>query len=90
MTDPELGDTFFGSMYSSTCSMPGAAEHVEVVRELVLRVGIEGCCGASAGVQALGLEAMEEKLDIMAVLMDAGVIDLGSRRGIALASASEG
>ena len=51
--------------------------HSEVVRELVQQVGIEGCGGASGGVQALRIAAISQDLDIVAVLTDAGVVDTG-------------
>ncbi len=58
--------------------------HLEVVRELMHQFGIEGCCGASGGVQALVLAAMNQHVDIMAALMEAGVVD----NGMALAAAA--
>lgn len=57
--------------------------HSEVVGELVQQCGIEGCGGASKGVQALEMAAMTRYPDIMALLTDAGVVD----NGIALISA---
>eukprot|EP00752_Nemacystus_decipiens_P016565 g14805.t1 len=51
--------------------------HLEVVRALVQEVGIEGCGGASGGVDALGLAAEKDHLDVMVVLTDAGVVDTG-------------
>ncbi len=57
--------------------------HLEIVRELVRQVGIEGCGGASAGVEALRLAAIEQHLEIMAVLKDAGVV--GDDRALATA-----
>ncbi len=52
--------------------------HSGVVRELVQQVGIEGCGGASGGLQALSMAASRHHLDIMALLTDAGVVDTGS------------
>eukprot|EP00752_Nemacystus_decipiens_P009050 g8080.t1 len=57
--------------------------HSEVVGELVQPCGIERCGGASKGVQALEMAAMNRQPDIMALLTDAGVVD----NGIALLSA---
>lgn len=57
--------------------------HSEVVRELIVQLGIEGCGGSSAGVHALENAAREGHLDITAMLTGAGVIDTG----IALAEA---
>ena len=51
--------------------------HLEVVRELVQQVGIERCGGASGGVEALAMAAMDQRVDIMAVLTGAGVVDTG-------------
>lgn len=56
---------------------------VEVVRELIQRVGIECCGGASAGCHALGLAAQWRRVDIIAILIDAGVIDTGRALHIA-------
>ncbi len=58
----------------------------EVVRELLQKVGIEGCGGVGGGVYALCLATTEQHLDIMALLTDAGVVD----NGISLAAATEG
>ena len=51
--------------------------HSGVVRELVQQFGIEGCGGASRGVDALAVAAMNQHMDTMAVLTDAGVVDSG-------------
>lgn len=45
-----------------------------IVRELIRQVGVAACGG---GVQALQLAAQSQHLDVMAVLMDAGVVDSG-------------
>ncbi len=63
--------------------------HSEVVRELVQQVGIEGCGGASGGVQALHLAAMNRHLDILVMLTDAGVVDTGEVLIVAVRSALE-
>lgn len=52
--------------------------HLAVARELIKRVGIRGCAGASAGVDALGQAAVDQHLDVMAMLCDAGVVDTGN------------
>ncbi|CBN76136.1 EsV-1-199 [Ectocarpus siliculosus] len=52
--------------------------HLAVARELVQRFGIRGCAGASAGVDALGQAAVDQHLDVMALLCDAGVVDTGN------------
>lgn len=75
--DPRLvktnqeGDTF--------APLETAAEygHLSVVREMIQQVGIEGCGGETAGVDALFAAAKASHLDIMATLMDAGVVDSG-------------
>lgn len=46
-----------------------------VVRELVEHVGIRGCGGDSRGAQALRLAAEEQHIDIMRILVAAGVVD---------------
>ena len=46
-----------------------------VVRELVERVGIRRCGGDSCGAQALRLAAEEQHIDIMLILVAAGVVD---------------
>ncbi|CAM9828963.1 unnamed protein product [Scytosiphon promiscuus] len=59
--------------------------HTAVVREMVQRLGIDGCSGASGGVDALHMAAGFGHVDIMEILMSAGVVDTG----IALAVAAE-
>ncbi|CAB1097163.1 unnamed protein product [Ectocarpus sp. CCAP 1310/34] len=51
--------------------------HLAVVRELVQQVGLGGCGGPSGGADALVITASEGRLDIMAFLLDAGVVDNG-------------
>lgn len=53
--------------------------HADVVRELILQVGVDGCGGESRGAQALGLAAancFSNCADVMAILT-AGVVDTG-------------
>lgn len=62
--------------------------HLAVVTELIERCGIDGCGGASGGVEALRLAAQKRRIDTMAMLMEAGVVD---DMGTALSySASDG
>lgn len=51
---------------------------LEAVRELIQQLGLEGCAGASGGMDALRLAAQNDHVDIMAVLAEAGVEDNGS------------
>lgn len=51
--------------------------HSDVVKELIQRLGIEGCGGASGGVDALKSAAEYQRVHTMAVLTDAGVVDTG-------------
>lgn len=51
--------------------------HLDVVRHLVQNLGIEACGGAGYGSQALCLAAQQQRVDVMAVLMGAGVVDTG-------------
>lgn len=51
--------------------------HSGVVREVIDRLGIEGCGGASAGVDALRQAAGYQHLGILSMLTDAGVLDTG-------------
>eukprot|EP00903_Cladosiphon_okamuranus_P017387 g16016.t1 len=51
--------------------------HSGVVREVIDRVGIEGCGGRSAGVDALRQAAGYQHLEILSMLTDAGVLDTG-------------
>lgn len=51
--------------------------HLEVARELIRVHGIEGCGGASGGVQALRVAARAQQVVMMEVLTSAGVIDNG-------------
>ncbi len=70
-TDPETGIT------SVPLDVAARKGHLEVVRELVQQVGIEGCGGATGGLHALLLGAIHQHLDVMAVLTNAGVVDNG-------------
>ena len=60
-----------------TLPLDVAAEngHSGVVRELIQQFGIEGCAGSSRGLHALVLAARKQHVDIMSLLMDAGVVD---------------
>ena len=61
--------------------LSGAAQggHLEVVRELIRHVGINGCGGPSNffAADALRLAAQFQRTDIMAALVDAGTADTG-------------
>lgn len=50
---------------------------LEAVRELVQQLGIKRCGGERGGVQALELAAEHNRVDIMSVLIDGGVVDTG-------------
>lgn len=56
----------------------------QVVRELILQVGIKGCGGASAGLDALDQASQVPHMGIMAMLADAGVVDTGKVLGEAI------
>lgn len=60
--------------------LDSAAElgYLDVVQELLRQLGIEGCGGASGGVNALKEAAKSPHIDTMAVLTDAGVVDTGA------------
>ena len=51
--------------------------HLDAVREMIQEVGVDGCGGASGGVDALQLAAKGQHIDVMAILTGAGVIDTG-------------
>ena len=51
--------------------------HSAVIRELIQQVKIKGCGGESGGVDSLVKASMMGHLDVMAALLDAGVIDDG-------------
>ena len=51
--------------------------HLEVVCELMQHFGIEGCGGPSGGLHALAAAAENGHLHVMAMLMNAGVVDSG-------------
>lgn len=51
--------------------------HVHVVLDLIHHVGIEGCGGATGGIDALCLASAREHVGVMAVLTDVGVVDKG-------------
>ncbi|CAM9194041.1 unnamed protein product [Ectocarpus sp. 8 AP-2014] len=58
--------------------------HVDIVRELVKCVGIEGCGGFDGGTIALRLAAQNGHLDVMDILHEEGVVDSS---GLALCAA---
>lgn len=58
--------------------------HVDIVRELVKRVGIEGCGGSDGGMLALRLAAQNGHLEILDNLHEEGVMDIS---GLALCAA---
>jgi ankyrin repeat protein len=60
--------------------------HTDIVRELLQCVGIEGCGGPSDGARALVLAAVDPpSVDVMAILLETGVVDTGE----ALSNANE-
>ncbi len=61
-----------------------------IVREMIGRLGLDGCGGAKAGLDALGAAAQEEQVEIMGVLADVGVVDDGRAMATAAARGSEG
>lgn len=63
--------------------------HPEVVRELIQQFGIKGCGGDSRGVDALSRAAQEQYMDIMAMLVEAGVVDNGTALFIAVRHGGE-
>ncbi|CAN0340101.1 unnamed protein product [Ectocarpus sp. 8 AP-2014] len=50
--------------------------HAAVVRRMI-ELGIEGCGGATIGVSALYQAATNQRMDVMGILVDAGVVDNG-------------
>ena len=52
--------------------------HLEAVRWIMQEVGIDGCGGASGGVDAMWRAASFDHVDVLAVLADAGVVDTGT------------
>lgn len=54
-----------------------------MVRELIQQVGIEGCGGGSGGVIALVVATAEGHVDVMSILVDAGVVDTGEALSMA-------
>lgn len=51
--------------------------HAKVVFELIQKYGIECCRGGSRRLEVLSIAAKAGHVDIVALLMDAGVVDLG-------------
>lgn len=66
-----------GKHTTSPLDMASQNGRVEVVRELIRQLGIEGCGGARRGEQALCAAARGGHVTILAVLLDAGVVDTG-------------
>lgn len=63
--------------------------HPGVVHELIQQRGIQGCGGASGGVEALGLAAHGRHTEIMVMLTNAGVVDTGMALARAAAQGRE-
>lgn len=59
----------------------------EVVREMIHQRGLEGCCGTGS-LEALRLAAIRQDVDLMAMLMEAGVVDPGECLVVAAARGS--
>lgn len=76
--DPLLTKTTEGSLTGVALDVAAQNGHVDVVREFIQQCGIEGCGGASGGVDALALAALNRQVDVMVVLIDAGVVDTGA------------
>lgn len=51
--------------------------HAEVVREMIGHAGIHGCGGRTRGLDALSFSAQRQRVEVMALLTDAGVVDTG-------------
>eukprot|EP00752_Nemacystus_decipiens_P005549 g5020.t1 len=51
--------------------------HREVVRELLERVGIRGCGGATGGFNAFRMASLNRHVQVLGMLTDAGVVDTG-------------
>ena len=65
------GDTF------TPLEMAAQYGHSSVVREMIQQVGIKGCDRETGGVDALFAAAKASQLEVMATLLDAGVVDSG-------------
>lgn len=52
--------------------------HLDVVSELIDRLGIKGCGGPSGGLHALRVAAQEQQVGAMVILTAAGVVDTGA------------
>ena len=81
--EDESGDTYV------PLDLASQNGHSGVVRELVQQGGIEGCGGASGGIDALRLAAMNQHVDIMITLTEAGVVDIGTALATAAGYHSE-
>lgn len=63
--------------------------HAGVVHELIKRFGVIGCGGSSGGVDALSYAAQEHHTDVLTMLAEAGVVDMGVALHAAVRSGSE-
>ncbi|CAM9607045.1 unnamed protein product, partial [Ectocarpus fasciculatus] len=75
--DPSLGRTTPSGRIFVPLDDAAQEGHSDVVRELLQQVGINGCCALHSGRNALSLAATYQHLGIMAMLVDAGVVDAG-------------
>ena len=75
--DPLLASRDETALAKSPLEIAVIFGHSEVVRELIQQVGIEGCGGESGGIVALAAATLAQRVDIMATLTSAGVVDNG-------------
>ena len=69
--------------------MAAAEGHLEVIRELIVQLGLEGCGGALGGLGALQAASLKQRLDVMGMLTDAGVVDTGDALMVAAENGQE-
>ena len=73
--NPLLGPTTPGGINVVPLNVAATKGHSKVVRELIQKFGVDGCLGNGGGDQVLGMAAAEQQVDIIAMLLDCGVVD---------------
>eukprot|EP00752_Nemacystus_decipiens_P011622 g10317.t1 len=87
--NPLLATTVSGVKNTAPLEVAAVLGRLEVVRELIQQVGIGGCGGGTGGVRALEESARRPHVDVMAMLMNAGVVDTGEALLSAVACARQ-
>eukprot|EP00752_Nemacystus_decipiens_P005500 g4978.t2 len=76
-TNPLLAPTSPSGQVFLPLDMACQNGHIGIVRDMLGRFGIKGCGGPSGGVDALHFAAQDQRIDVMMLLTEVGVVDTG-------------